>query len=49
MSVYMTAARSAPAPRAGEEIIFAPESPRTDGAFGGVVGHFEPAVVDEAS
>ena len=33
---------------AGEEIVLAPEGERADGAFGGVVGHFEPAVVDEA-
>jgi len=38
----------APAARVGtcEEIVLAAESERTNGAFGGIVRHFEPAVVD---
>src|SRR5271169_4748740 len=33
---------------ASEEVVLAPQGQRADGAFGGVVRHFEPAVVDEA-
>ena len=48
MSVYMTAARSAPRSRAGEQPRLPAESETAQSPFGGIVGQANPSVFEEA-